>query len=456
LTPCSCLRHTIFVDDNYQTIVIGAGAAGMMAAGRATEQGTSVLLLEKMERPGKKIFITGNGRCNITNSRDIDSFIDQFGPNGRFLYNAFKRFFRDDLLALLRRYGVECKTGLEGKIFPATNNARHIVRAFERYMADGKVTVQYGVKVTGVLVENGRVSGVQTTDGNIPAVAVIIATGGSSHPQTGSAGDGFHIAAALGHSIVRLRPGLVPLVVTDIEKAKHLQGTSLGNVRVTAFQCPAENIDLSLVPDADVGRGIDGKRPEMPIIESRTGDAIIVYFGLGGPVIVDISLAIIDALENGPVSVSIDLVAGRDMYTLQTALEQAFDRDSTDTYRNIIKSCVPRKLVKPFIKISGVPPEKPGNQITLKERESLLNLLKSVRFDIKGAYSMAAAMVTAGGISLKEINPRTMASQLVEGLYFCGEVMDVDAGTGGYNLQAAFSTGYVAGESAVSFVLTKR
>jgi len=428
----------------------------MMAAGRAAELGANVLLLEKMERPGKKILITGNGRCNLSNSRDMDSFISQFGPNGCFLYSVFNRFFRDDLLVLLRRYGIECKTEPDGKVYPTTDNARDIVRAFERYMTYSKVTVQFGVSVTGVLVKNGRVSGVHTTAGNLPASAVIIATGGSSHPQTGSTGDGFYIAATLGHTIVKLRPGLVPLVVTDIEQAKQMQGVSLRNVRATAFQCPTGKIDLSLIPRVDVGRGITGKRPKLPVIESRTGDAIITHFGLSGPIILEMSLAIVDALDNGPVSVSIDLVPGKDNDTLRTELQQTFDRHSKRTYQKIVKDFLPQKLVEPFVGMTGVPPNKPGNQITLEEREILLNLLKSLRFNIKGAYSMSTAMVTAGGISLKEINPRTMASQLVEGLYFCGEVMDVDAGTGGFNLQAAFSTGYIAGESAASVVLIRR
>lgn len=366
----------------------------MMAAGRAAELGAGVLLFEKMERPGKKLLISGNGHCNLSNSRDIDSFIAQFGPNGCFLSNAFKRFFRDDLLALLRRYGVECKIKPSGKIYPISENARDIVRAFQRYLADGKVNLQFNAGVTGVLVENGRVTGVSTAAGNLPASAVILAAGGSSHPQTGSTGDGFDIAAALGHAIVRTRPGLVPLVVADIEKVQSMQCASLRNVRVTAFQCSSEQIDVSMVPRADVGRGIAGDGPELPVIESRTGNASIVYFGLSGTVILEISLAVVDALQNGPVSLSIDLVSDRNI-----------DR---------------------------------------------LNPLKSLRFDIKGPHSMSTAIVTAGGISLKEINPLTMESKLVGGLYFCGEVMDVDAGTGGYNLQAAFSTGYLAGESAAS------
>ena len=451
MTPYSRLRQTANMTHNYQIIVIGAGAAGMVAAGRAAEMGASVLLLEKMERPGKKILITGNGRCNLSNNRDLGSFIDQFGTNGRFLYNSFNRFFRDDLLALLSHYGIECKTEPDGKIYPITDNARDVVHVFERYMAEGKVTVRFGVSVTDVSVENGSVSGVRTTTGNLPASAVIIATGGSSHPQTGSTGDGFRIAAALGHTIVKLRPGLVPLVITNVERAKQMQGTSLRNVRATAFQSPSGEIDLSLVPGADVGRGIAGKRPKLPVIESRTGDAIITHFGLSGPIILEMSLSIVNALENGPVSISIDLVPDRDVNMLRTELQQAFDSHSKRTYHKIIKDFLPQKLVEPFVRMTGVPPDKIGNQITLEEREILLNALKSLRFDIKGAHSLSTAMVTAGGVSLKEINPRTMESRLVKGLYLCGEVMDVDAGTGGFNLQAAFSTGYVAGESAASF-----
>jgi len=240
----------------------------------------------------------------------------------------------------------------------------------------------------------------------------------------------------------------VPLVVTDIERARQMQGASLRNVRVTAFQRPAEEIDVSLVPREDVGRGIGGKRPKPPVIESRTGDAIITHFGLSGPIVLEMSVAVVDALENSRVSVSIDLMPERDNDTLRAELQRSFDGHGKRTYENIIKSFLPQKLVDPFIDMTGVPPDKTGSQITLEERERLLHLLKSLRFDIEGAYSMATAMVTAGGISVKEIDPRTMASRLVEGLYFCGEVMDVDAGTGGFNLQAAFSTGYVAGESA--------
>jgi predicted flavoprotein YhiN len=285
---------------------------------------------------------------------------------------------------------------------------------------------------------------------------VILATGGASHPQTGSTGDGYRMAAEVGHTIVGLRPALVPLVVSEIERAQSLQGTSLRNVRLTAFQCRAEDIDPSLTPLKDTGRGITGKHPRLPVIESRTGDAIITHFGLSGPITLEISLAIGDALEKSPVSVSIDLKPDVSEKELHEQLQQEFDRFSKRSFQNIIKEFLPQKLVGPFVGMTGVPPVKWGSQVTAEERESVVGLMKSFRFNIKAPYSMATAMVTAGGVSLKEIDPRTMASRLVTGLYFCGEVMDIDAQTGGYNLQAAFSTGFVAGEHTAAYVLTER
>jgi predicted flavoprotein YhiN len=438
------------VNKEFDVIVVGAGAAGMMAAGRAAELGAKVLLLEKMDRPGKKILISGNGRCNLTNSQDMDTFITNFGANGRFLYSAFSRFFREELLTLMEQYGTLCRTGPTGKVYPVSDNASDVVRALTRYTEEGKVTVHYGVNVTGILKENGKVCGVETVEGTIPAPSVIVAAGGSSHPQTGSDGNGYKLAESLGHTIVKLRPGLVPLVVTDIEKAKQMQGASLRNVRVTAFQCPADKIDSALIPTADTGPRLPGKRPRPPVIESRTGDVIITHFGFSGPAMLEMSLAIVDALENGPVSVSIDLYPDKDKAALRADLQQAFDRLSSNVCQHVIRRFVTKKLVDPFVIMSSIPPDKLSNQITAEEREKLVDLMKSLRFDIKAPYNMDAAMVTAGGVFLKEVDPRTMESKLVEGLYFCGEVLDLDAGTGGFNLQAAFSTGYIAGESAAA------
>ena len=429
-------------------VIIGAGASGMMAAGRAAELGASVLLLEKTRRPGNKILISGKTRCNLTNAKELDDFIAMYGPNGRFLYSAFHRYFRHELLAFFQRYGVETKTERGGRIFPTSDDAHDIVEALKRHMADHSVQLLTGIRVTEIQVDNGRVKGVQTENGAFPATAVILATGGASFPKTGSTGDGYRLADALGHTITRLRPALVPLCVSEVQRAKNIQGVSLRNVRLTAYQCPADEINPLLTPSTDWGRGISDKQPPWPIIESRMGEMMMTHFGIGGPITLLMSLAIVDALENGPVSVSLDLKPALNEKQLRQRLQRDFDHYSKRSYRNILKALLPQKMIEPFVEMTGIPPDRLGHQINAEERDRLLRLLKSLRFNIKSPLSMAAAMVTAGGVSLKEVDPRTIASHLIKGVYFCGEVMDLDGDTGGYNLQAAFSTGYIAGEQA--------
>ena len=433
-------------------IVVGAGASGMMAAGRAAEMGIEVLLLEKMPRPGKKILISGKTRCNLTNKRDLDDFISMYGPNGRFLYRTFHRYFRDDLLMFLKRHGVETKTERGGRIFPVSDDAVDVVRALQSYMSQHGVRVYTGIRVTGIQVDQGQVTGVQTEQGIYLATAVILATGGASFPGTGSTGDGHRMAESFGHTIIKLRPSLVPLVVQEVKRAQSMQDISLRNVRLTAYQCRAEEINSLRKPTSDCGRGTGREQPRKPIIESRMGEMIVTHFGIGGPVTLQMSLAIVDALQKGPVSVSIDLKPALTEKQLDLRLQRDLDRYGKRGYRRILTGLLPRKMVEPFIEISDIPGDKRGNQINAEERNRLTSLLKSLCFNIKGPLPLTSAMVTAGGISLKEIDPRTMASRLVEGLYFCGEVMDLDADTGGYNLQAAFSTGYVAGEQAAAFI----
>jgi predicted Rossmann fold flavoprotein len=422
-------------------IVIGAGAGGMVAAGSAAEKGADVLLLEKMEQVGKKILVSGQTRCNLTNARELEDFILAYGPNGRFLYSAFDRFFRDDLLALLEKYGVKTKTERGGRIFPLSDDAGDVVNALKSYISDRQVKLQTGVKVNAIQIENERVTGVHTLKGEFPAGAVILAAGGASWPSTGSTGDGYRIAEALGHSIVKLRPALVPLVVQEEGLARSMQGVSLKNVRLTAYRCPVE--------------GIDSPRSWKSIIDTRMGEMMITHFGIGGPIALQMSLDIVDALEEVPVSVAIDLKPALDTEQLRLRLQRDFDSFGKRTFRNILKELLPQKMIESVVKLSRIPAEKPGNQINAEERDRLVGLLKSLRFNIKGPLPLSAAMVTAGGVDLKEIDPHSMASRLIRGLYFCGEVMDIDADTGGYNLQAAFSTGFVAGESAAGYVATK-
>ncbi|MDM7999379.1 MAG: NAD(P)/FAD-dependent oxidoreductase [Dehalococcoidia bacterium] len=438
-----------------QIVVVGAGAGGMMAAGRAAEIGADVLLLERTNRPGNKLRLTGNGRCNLTNTKDLDDFVDMYGPNGRFLYSAFQRFFRDDLLSLLGRYGVETKTQPDGRVFPASNRAEDVVLALQRYLEEGGVRLRNNARVSAICVNRQKVTGVEIGQETVPGAAVVLATGGASYPETGSSGDGYRLAAELGHTIVKLRPALVPLVVMEIDLAKSMQGIALKNVRLTAYQCEADRIDPSLKLAGDYGRGIAGRRPPKPVIESRTGEMMITHFGISGPITLLMSLAIVDALERGPVSVAIDLFPQLDQSQLGQRLQGEFDRYGKRSLRHLLDALLPHKLVDPLLEMAGLPPDRLGHQITALERERLTHLLKSLRFNVKAPLPIASATVTAGGVSLDEIDPKTMASRLVKGLYFCGEVLDLDADTGGYNLQAAFSTGWVAGEAAGQGVIAR-
>ncbi|MBU2226596.1 MAG: aminoacetone oxidase family FAD-binding enzyme, partial [Proteobacteria bacterium] len=367
-------------------------------------------------------------------------------------HSAFRRFFRDDLLAFLRRYGVETKVERGGRVFPVSDTAADVVAAFRRYLSEQGVELRAGARATGIAVRDGRVEGVRMEKGFLPARAVVLATGGATWPATGSSGDGYRMAAALGHVVTRLRPALVPLVVSEVGLAKAMQGVSLRNVRLTAFRGPAEAIYPALNPAKDVGRGLETKRRRGPVIESRMGEMLFTHFGIGGPITLLMSLAVVDTLAEGPVSVAIDLKPALSREQLRVRLQRDFDRFGKQGLRNLLAGLLPAKMVGPFVLLSGIPPEKPGHQIGARERERLLDLLKSFRFNIRGPLPLSSAIVTAGGVALGEIDPRTMASRLVSGLFFCGEVMDLDADTGGFNLQAAFSTGFVAGEAAAAFL----
>ena len=435
-----------------RVIVVGAGAGGMMAAGRAAERGADVLLLEKTDGPGKKILVSGKSRCNLTNARELQDFLSMYGPNGRFLHGVFHRFFRDDLIAFLMHYGVMTKVERGGRIFPVSDDAADVVKAFRRYLKDYGVRIRTGVSVTGIAVRDGCVEGVHTKEGFLPARAVVLATGGATWPATGSGGDGFRLAADIGHDVTKLRPALVPLIVKEIERAKAMQGVSLRNVRLTAFRGPAEAIDPGLIPARDIGRGLEQRRRKGPVIESRMGEMLFTHFGIGGPITLLMSLAVVDALDEGPVSVAIDLKPALTAEELRARLQRDFDQLGKRRFRNLLAGLLPNKMVETFVELSGIEPERPGHQISAGQREKLLGLLKALCFNIKGPLPMTAAIVTAGGVALRQIDPKTMGSRIVPGLYFCGEVMDIDADTGGYNLQAAFSTGFVAGEEAAAFV----
>lgn len=434
----------------FDVIVVGGGASGMMAAGRAGNCGAEVLLLEKTDACGKKILVSGKTRCNLTNAADLKDFIAMYGSNGRFLNNTFHYFFRPELLTFFDNYGVATKLERGGRIFPVSDNAHDVRSALDAYLDDNRVKIKFNSKVTTIEKKGNRFFAVKTSRDNYSTKAVILATGGASWPQTGSTGDGYKISANLGHSIVALKPALVPLVVEEIDLAKSMQGLTLRNVRATAFQGRAREIDAALTPQVNYGRG-EKKSPHPPVIESCFGEMLFTHFGLAGPIILLMSLAVVGALANGPVSLLIDLKPALTRDQLRLRLQKDFNNYGKRKISAIIKEYLPGKMLDPFIKLTGIDPEKQAHQITALEKEKIIDHLKALRFNIKTALPLSQAIVTAGGVSLNEIDPKTMASKLIPGIYFCGEIMDIDADTGGYNLQAAFSTGYVAGESAAKY-----
>jgi len=408
-----------------------------MAVGQAAELGARTLLFEKMNRPGRKLRITGKGRCNLTNDAPLSEFIAHFGPNGRFLRQAFSRFFTSELAAFFEELGVRTVTERGGRVFPASGQAQDVVDALTRWIGERGVTLRTRSPVERLLVERGRVVGVQvgrkrvfskkpgfcSAGGVYHADGVIVATGGASYPATGSTGDGYRLAESVGHTIVPIRPALVPLETTG-DVAHRLQGLSLRNVTIRVW--------------------VNGKRRA-----ESFGEMLFTHFGLSGPVILSLSRQVVDALRLGQrVTLSIDLKPALDERKLDARLLRDLDAHGKQQFRTLLKELLPRKLIPVCIDLTSISPHKAGHQITTQERKRLRTWLKDFRMEVTGYRPFAEAIITAGGVDTRKVDPRTMASRLVEGLYFAGEVLDVDADTGGYNLQAAFSTGWVAGRSA--------
>jgi len=416
-------------------IVIGAGAAGLMAAGRAAERGAHVLLLEKMDEAGKKILVTGQERCNVTNAAPLETFLTAFGRNGPFLRNAFHRFFREELLALLRRYGVETQVERGGRIFPTSGRAADVRDALLRYATEHGATIRYHTAVQEILVEEGRVTGVRTVGGEtFPAAAVILATGGASWPGTGSTGDGYVMARDLGHTLVPLRPALVPLTVAEKARAKALQGVSLRNVACTLVESLPDGKDKVLPP---------------PWPLPPTGEVLFTHFGLSGPLVLSLSLAAVDAVRAGKsVTLALDLKPGMTFEEVRARLQREFEQYPQRKLPHLLRGWLPGSLADELAQLTPIGVERPVFTIRAGERDELAMRLKDFRWRITGSLPLAAGMVTAGGVALKEVDPRSFASRRVAGLHLVGEVLDLAADTGGYNLQAAFSSGYLAGEAA--------
>ncbi|MGC9520948.1 MAG: NAD(P)/FAD-dependent oxidoreductase [Anaerolineae bacterium] len=420
-------------------IVVGAGAAGLMAAGRAAELDADVLLLEKMEEAGKKILISGKSRCNITNSAPLREFLSYYGPNGRFLRNAFHRYFRNDLLRLLRRYGVETQVERGGRVFPTSGEAAEVRDALLRYATEHGARVRYRMEVRGITTAGNRVTGVELWDRTrLPARAVILATGGASWPATGSTGQGYVMAQDLGHTIEPLQPALVPLTVVERTMAKRLQGISLRNVSCTFWAKDAKGREREI---------------DMPYPMPETGEMLFTHFGVSGPLILTASTAVVDALRAGhEVTLLIDLKPGMSEQEVHTRLQREFETHPHRHLRSLLRGWVPGTLADVLAELSSVADDREIHTIRAEERAELARMIKAFRWTISGSLPLAAGMVTAGGVALDEIDPVTFASKKVEGLYIVGELLDLAADTGGFNLQAAFSSGYLAGEAAAEAV----
>jgi len=413
----------------YDVIVVGAGAAGLIAAGRVAELGARVLLLEKMERAGRKLLITGKGRCNITNDAPVSEFIDHTYPKGRFLRHAFSEFFARDIIDLLARYGVETVVERGGRIFPASNKAADVVNALLQWVSNSKVELQYNCKSEKLIVTDQTITGVETVcqekGRTYYADNVILCTGGCSYPATGSNGEGYRLVRPLGHTIEPVMPALVP-IETEGNVAERMQGLSLKNVKAIVW--------------------VNGKK-----LKEEFGEMLFTHFGLSGPIILTLSRFVVAELrKSNKVELSIDLKPALDEQKLDARLQRDLNENGKKHLDNMFKDWLPAKMIPVFIDLLQLNPDKECHQVTSKERRKILLLMKEMRFMVTGHRSFKEAIITAGGISTKEINPRTMESKIVKNLYFAGELIDLDADTGGYNLQIAWSTAWLAAQSCLS------
>ncbi len=420
-------------DHSGRVVVIGGGAAGLMAAGQAAAAGAPVLLLERTARLGTKLRITGKGRCNLTNMAPVDDFLAHFrfpeadGDAHLYLRNAFARFFAPDVIAFFEDMGVETTVERGGRVFPASNSAHQVAEALARFAREQGAEIRTLSRVESLWLDNDTLRGV-VLEGReqVPAGAAIVATGGASYPKTGSTGDGYRLAEQAGHRVVPIGPALVPLVVAGNEP-RAMMGLSLRNVEVRLL--------------------LDGRE-----VARDFGEMLFTHYGVSGPIILTLSGPAVERLGQGRLQMSINLKPALDAEKLDARLRRDIDQFGKRTYRNLLKELLPLKMIDVFAARSGIPADKPGHQISAEERLRVRELLHDFRLGIVDHRPLEEAIVTAGGVDTRQVEPRTMGSRLVRGLYFAGEVLDVQADTGGYNLQAAFSTGYVAGIAAAGLV----
>lgn len=407
-----------------KVIVIGGGPAGMIAAITASKNGNDVILFEKMRSVGRKLSITGKGRCNITNAMDMSEFMSNIPGNPKFLYSAFNEFSNEDVIKFFNNIGVETKVERGDRVFPVSDKALEVVDKLKKEMDKQNVKVIVNSPIKEIMVENGEVKGV-LSDKFYEADKVILATGGKSYPTTGSTGDGYEIAKKLGHTITPLKASLVPI---EIYESKELQGLSLKNVNISLKECEKE-------------------------IYSDFGEMIFTHFGVSGPVILSASAhllrvkAVEEKMKKRDIKLVIDLKPALSYEKLEQRLLRDFEKNKRKQFKNTLNDLLPAKMIPYIVKLSKIDEQKQIDQLTKVERKTLLELLKNLEFTLKAFRPIEEAIVTAGGINTKEINSKTMESKIVKGLFFAGEIIDVDAYTGGFNLQIAWSTGFVAGNN---------
>ncbi|MGI5892229.1 MAG: NAD(P)/FAD-dependent oxidoreductase [Bacillota bacterium] len=408
-------------------IVIGGGASGMMAAIKAAEAGGQVEIRERNNLLGKKLAITGKGRCNITNDCTVDEVIKNVPGNGSFLYSSLYAFSPQDTRDFFENLGLKLKVERGRRVFPLSDDAHQVVEALKKRLQQLGVKIIYNNRIERLAIEKNIIKGVFCRNNFIAADRVIIATGGKSYPATGSSGDGYLLAQEAGHSIISLRPSLVPLETKEVWPQK-LSGLTLKNVQVTV-------------------KTRDEKKGEQ-VIDKAFGEMLFTHFGVSGPLILTLSHNICKHLSQKEVKIYINLKPALEKEQLKARLQRDLDQFSKKHFQNSLNELLPSSLIPVVVELSGIPPHKEANQINKSERDLLVELLRALPLTIKKARPLEEAIVTAGGVNVKEIDPKTMQSKLVEGLYFTGEVLDIDGFTGGYNLQIAFSTGAAAGIAA--------
>ena len=413
-----------------KVIVIGGGPAGMMSAIASAENGNKVILIEKMQSLGRKLLITGKGRCNITSSLSMDEFIKNTPGNGMFLYSVYKNYTNTDIIDFLKKQGLEVKEERGNRIFPITDKSQDVLKCFTKRLKELNVEILLNQKVSEILVKDENVIGVRLQDKIINADKIILATGGKSYPLTGSTGDGYKMVEKLGHTVTKIKPSLVPLETFEKDTCKEMQGLSLRNVEIK-------------LKDIEKNK----------IIYEDFGEMLFTHFGVSGPTILSSSAHLVryknidELLKNKKIKLSIDLKPALSEEKLDERILRDFNEIKNKQFKNSLDKLLPQKLINIIIERSGINPQKQVNEIKKEERRNLVKLLKNFEVTIKGFRPIDEAIITSGGINIKEINPKTMESKIVNGLYFAGEIIDVDSYTGGFNLQIAYSTGYTAGIS---------